>query len=153
MPFLEVIAELNSKIQEFNCFLSPECKFEEIDTSRKEIYSDKVRGGWGGWHSPSVDSFGVYILFGVNEENQEDIAVYIGKASQQMMGHRLWVHLKPHRETMDYHKMIGEQKFNFLALSTLSTRSESCRSLASSLEEYLIRGGLESAKLINKIGK
>ena len=152
MNFTNVIQEINKKVDSFNSYLRSEYHFKTINVSDPEIYSDKVNDCWGGEYWASKDAYGVYILFGIDDIS-DDLGIYIGKASQQYIGHRLWSHLKPHREMMDYHKKIGEQKFTFYALSTLVTSTEESRFLATSLEEHLISGGYNSAKLINKVGK
>ena len=153
MQFQIIIEEINRKIRNFNEFLQRECHFPEIDTSNKNIYSSTLQRQWGGENWANKDSYGVYILFGVSEKNPNEVGLYIGKASQQYIGYRLWSHFKPHKETLNYHKMRGDDKVTFHALCTISTTDHSCRSLASSLEEYLISGGFESAFLVNKVGR
>jgi len=153
MKFKNIINEINIKIRNFNQFIEKEYRFTEIDISNPKMYSDTLQGQWGGEHWANKDSYGVYILFGYNEQNPEQIGIYIGKASQQFIGHRLFRHFRPHREMLDYYKMMGETKITFYSLCTLSTINHESRSLASSLEEFLISGGFDSASLVNKVGK
>jgi len=143
-----IIREVNNLINDFNNFLSDGYKLNHISKNNPNTYTKDLDKPWGkqGW--PSKDDYGVYFLCGYQEDDKDKIGVYIGKASLKFMGHRMWSHLKPYRETGIY------KRGNFIiqVMLAIPIKDEETRCIASALEEYLITHGLGTIQLLNGTG-
>lgn len=151
--FSKVVQEINEGVRSFNEFLSDGNKLPLIDIQNQSSYSEGIKEEWGGHSWPNKDSYGVYFLFGRSQREPSKLGLYIGKASMKVMGHRLWAHFKKDRETKDYHKMVGDEKFMIEAIASIPMPSDSHKSISTALEEFLIVNGLKEATLINKVGR
>lgn len=151
--FSHVIDELNTGIICFNSFLSQNNQLKQICMTDPDTYTDAMDKPWGKQRWPSKDSYGVYFLLGKSEGENTRIGVYVGKASLKQMGHRMWSHLKPYRDTGVYKKAYRNEQFIIEAMCAVPMPSDNMGCLASALEEFLITRGLTTANLLNSVGR
>ena len=150
--YASVIASLNARIQEFNAFLAPSKSFDIIAPGNPTTYSDTLENEWGkqGW--PSKDLPGVYAFCCRLESDDSKLALYIGKASMREMGHRMYQHLRPHRDSGIYRRQFQDQSYVVDAMLATPVSEKGAGCLASALEEFLIAGGVPGVPLMNSIG-
>ncbi len=147
-----VISSLNARITEFNGFLASRYAFRLIAPEDPATYTDSMENEWGlqGW--PSKDLPGIYAFCCRLESDESQIALYIGKASMREMGHRMYHHLNPHRSNGIYRRHFQGMDYVVEAILASPVIEKDAGCLASSLEEFLIAGGVPGVPLMNAIG-
>ncbi len=147
------IDEINSGVVEFNHLLAENQRFKEISFDEPASYSDDIHEMWGGDSWPSKDRPGVYILCGYHEKNQDIIGLYIGKASNQNIGHRIYTHFHPQRKIGRFTKKSSNgEVFIIEAICAIAINDKQKSCLASALEEFLIARVGGSFQLLQTIG-
>ena len=149
----EIIKQINVYVQEFNRILAESAALPMISIENPKTYSDGLDKNWGNNNQkwPSSESKGVYILCGYLE-NTDKIGIYIGKASQQVMGHRIYRHLKTGSKLNKYIKNTKEGNYIYEIILAIPIENNSKGFLASALEEYLIEKEYSGIKKLNSIG-
>lgn len=150
--YAEIIHHLNSRIAEFNTYLKNDMAFPQISTENPATYTDAMTSDWGDQGWPSKDKRGVYVFCCAHEDESGKLGVYIGKASMREMGHRMYHHLKPFRETGVYKRKAMNAWYIVEAILAVPIEDNSAGCLASALEEFLIAGGVSGAVLMNSVG-
>jgi hypothetical protein len=146
--YASVIAEINRGISEFNAFLAAAHQLQQISSGNAATFSAALDKPWGqqGW--PSKDDPGVYVLCGHHEVEECQLGVYIGKASQQFIGHRLYAHLAPLRASGVYKR----DQFIVDAILAIPINNHGARSIAVALEEFLIARSIPGVTMLNTVG-
>lgn len=146
--YATVIQQINDGVEEFNRFLSPAYKFSLVSPGDPSTYTSALDQSWGEQRWPSKDDFGVYMLCGFKKDQPNMLGVYIGKASQQYIGHRLYAHLNPFRNAQQYEK----NGFVIDVIFAIPVKDRNASSMASALEEYLIAKDIAGVERLNAIG-
>ena len=146
--YASVIAELNCGISEFNTFLAVVHQLPLISSGNAATFTSALDKPWGqqGW--PSKDDPGVYVLCGRHDDEEGQLGVYIGKASQQFIGHRLYAHLAPFRATGVYKR----GRFIIDTILAIPIKNHGARCIAVALEEFLIARGISGVTMLNTVG-
>ncbi|NCT68769.1 MAG: hypothetical protein GXC76_14180 [Rhodanobacteraceae bacterium] len=150
--YAEVIESINESIRSFNSLLNESMQFRVISPGDPLTYSDSMKNGWGAQGWPSKDSPGIYALCCAEMQNKSNVAVYIGKASMRVMGHRMYSHLNPFRDKGVYLRKHGGKDFEIEAMLASPVQTAGAGCLASALEEYVIARGVSGALLLNSTG-
>ena len=150
--YADIIKYLNVRISEFNKMLHSDHVLPHISVENPDTYTDAMDAEWGAQGWPSKEKRGVYVFCCSNEDSPEKLGVYIGKASMREMGHRMYHHLKPFRETGVYKRKLLNESYIVEAMLAVPLAFDSAGCLASSLEEFLIAGGIPNTVLMNSIG-
>lgn len=143
-----IIAELNQGIREFNASLQKEHHFQLISTANPDTFTAALAEPWGqqGW--PSKDTPGVYMFCCRNEPDDDQLGLYIGKASLQNMGHRIYAHLNPHRASGIYRF----QNWIIEAILATPANNPDVYPSVAALEQFLCGRGYSSATILNSVG-
>ncbi len=153
--YLEMIKIINKSITSFSKNLSPSIKIDKLgkDVDNKKKYTNIVNTPSGEQLWPNSNEAGVYFLFGKNKTTGE-AGLYIGKASlSSKIGNRLWVHLKPHRDSNHYYMNDNNGKQFILELvSSISLEKINKIFLGPSMEEFLIEDLKGKICLLNAKG-
>lgn len=146
--YTPIISALNCGISEFNAFLAGDHQLPLISSDNPATFTSALHEPWGqqGW--PSKDNPGVYVLCGHDETDELHLGVYIGKASQQFIGHRLYAHLTPFRDSGNYKR----DRFIIDAILAVPIHNHGARSIAVALEEFLIARGVPGVTMLNTVG-
>lgn len=147
-PYADFISELNRGISEFNAFLAPAHQLPLIDCDNAATFTSALDQPWGqqGW--PSQNDPGVYVLCCHHETHEGQLGVYIGKASQQLIGHRLYAHLAPYRATGIYKRDL----FIIDTILAIPIKNHGARSIAVAIEEFLIARSFPGVQKLNTVG-
>lgn len=104
--YKDIINKINQSLESFSSFLNPKYALPNFNDSRllDPIYSWKLKEvGWYDTMFPGDESPGVYFIFGRSIENNNEIGVYVGKASfNNIIGKRLYSHLYHGKDDMNY---------------------------------------------------
>jgi hypothetical protein len=146
--YASVLSDLNYGISQFNAFLAIDHHLPLISSDNPATFTSALDKPWGQQNWPSKDNPGVYVLCGHDEMDELQLGAYIGKASQQFMGHRLYAHLNPYRQSGIYKR----GRFVIDAILAIPISNHDARSIAAALEEFLIARGLSGVTLLNAVG-
>ena len=146
IDYPDIIAQINSQINQFNYCLSSHCKLQLL---RPECYFDIECKGWWDINLGEVAFKGVYIIVATADET-DTLALYIGKASlNSSIARRLNAHLsksrKPNSKGFNYY----QQPYTLHRVYTINL--DNMAFIAPALEEYLIMN-LTTIPLLNEIG-
>ncbi|WP_148663915.1 hypothetical protein [Kushneria konosiri] len=145
-----IIKEINLHLANFNQHLKEPFELSPIDIENPANFSIIWNCKWADQHWPSKDSPGVYVLCGRSPEPPGQPGIYIGKASSQNIGYRIWNHLIPYRKEGIY--KLGNHKFLLEAILAIPVNGPLPRYFASALEEYLIDKKCSGATVVNTVG-
>lgn len=147
-----VIFRMNEVIARFNSFLTPTAHFRPVNPEDDETFSDVAGISWDDHRWPSKDTFGVYLLFG-SLGSGERFAVYVGKASQKVIGHRIWHHLHPQRPSGTFFvPKSWNDPFPLEMILAIPVAADAPAGLASALEEFILQHGIEGVEFSNSTG-
>lgn len=149
--YMNIVQQINSHLTSFNQYLEKSCKLQLIDVENTANFSIIWNSKWANQHWPSKDFPGVYVLCGRNPGLPSQLGIYIGKASSQNMGHRIWNHLNPYRQEGIY--KFGSNKFVLEVILAIPTNGPLPHYFASALEEHLIDKKWSGATAVNITGK
>ena len=148
----ELLRQLNEHVKAFNKFLSSDCLIDEFSTKDSvcckitDTLEDDIRFPLG-----SKDTPGVYVLCGSSVQDKEKLIVYVGKASSQNIGHRLYVHMK--RTEYGNEERTTYVYGNFYIDYIFTIPIPQCPWMATALEEYIITQGFSNnIQMCNTIG-
>lgn len=154
--YITIVESINSAIQKFNKyvdkqFLVPILMIEQLDN--KSLFLDIAKTSWDDQRWPNSNKSGVYFIFGYKKEQDNEIGVYVGKASMSSkIGNRLYAHLNPHRKN-EYYKMNDSKGCEFFLEFVSSIDLEQTPFFSPALEEYLISElNRSSVYLLNAAG-
>lgn len=150
--YRSLIAQINEGVVEFNELLAPQCRVGAVVTNDPKMFRETVAGKWGGDVWPSSDYRGVYFLFS-SHENGGDLGLYIGKATMQNIGGRLYAHTKKYRDAAAFLRPSPDGNFIIEAIGAIAIADASQICIAAALEEFLLSRGVNSpARLLNYVG-
>lgn len=149
--YKNIVQQINLHLANFNRYLKHPFELSPVDIDNSTSFSVISNCAWSAQHWPSKDSPGVYVLCGRDTVFQNQLGFYIGKASSQNMGHRIWRHLVPYRHDDDY-RIGNSENFMLEAILAIPIDGPLPRYFASALEEYLIDKKLNGATLVNTTG-
>ncbi len=151
--YISLIQEINASIDEFNTYLKdgiPLLNERELDN--KDCYMDLTHFAWEKekeWLNSGKR--GIYFIFGVNNENPDNLGLYIGKSSMNSyFGNRFHSHLYPSKKEVGH--FMGSPTFSMELISNIPIEEDKVF-LAPALEEFLIKRLKNKVYLINKTGK
>lgn len=151
--YFPIISQINEGIATFNQYVNTDVQFKAVDVNDANSYFEDFDKPWGEQFWPSKGSHGVYVLCGQHESKPDVLGAYIGKASHIVMGHRMYSHLHPHRNSEHYIRKSHDGAFQFEVMLGIPVTDSDARCLASALEELLIQRGIERIRLLNHVGK
>jgi hypothetical protein len=149
-----ILREINLEIEKFNVLLVEEFRIVSLNASDSESCYVIADVPWSDQVWPQNQLFpGVYILCARHQTDSKRLGAYIGKASLNHIGSRLWAHLYPHSATNIYlmYDLSGEP-FIIEAIVAIGLRDSRMRALATALEEFIIAGVRERVHLLNGTG-
>jgi hypothetical protein len=153
MKFNSVIDALNARISEFNEILADGHQLTPVDSGNKNSYFDDFGLPWEEQNWPSKGAFGVYVFCCATHDPEPKQAVYVGKSSLQVMGHRIYAHLNPLRKKGAYQWMYSGHSYALKSLIAIPIPASSPGCLAAALEEYIITKGLDGIEMMNSTGR
>jgi len=153
MRFSLVIDALNARIFEFNAFLASDHQFPLVRSEDNNSYFEGFALPWNEQVWPSKEAFGVYVFCFANYDTHPKHVIYVGKASLQVMGHRMYAHLNPLRKSKLYQWSYQGTQYELAALIAIPVPAGSPGSVAAALEEYIITKGLNGVELMNSTGR
>lgn len=147
--FEPVVRALNTRIHEFNQQLFGH-GFTPITRHDPNSYTNNLHKPWGAEQTwPNKDNYGVYALLYCSIDDPRELHVYLGKASQKEIGHRLYKHLTPYRTSASYVRNCGTIELKAIVATVAPTGQPY---MASALEEFILGRGLDNVKLLNSVG-
>lgn len=150
-----ILDAINPAIESFNRILAPEYKLPIIAFADPQSCSSIVNVAWEDQFWPHKDGPGVYLLFGYREAQPDgrQLGLYIGKSSLGNIGTRIYSWLHPHRATGIYrvNDQTGEP-YVIEFVSAIPVPDRRLGSLASAIEEHMIRVVRGEVYLLNKVG-
>jgi hypothetical protein len=156
--YIKLVEDLKESFEDFNLYLQDNCKIplEIVDLESSENHYLKIGPVPIEIRFPrSFEYAGVYVYFGYNKENSNELWTYIGKSSNKTMGHRLYNHFlqrlpKEKLNDQDYYINDGVIIEHLLLFPI---KNEESWFLASSMEEFMIINMKDKGyNLLNKIG-
>lgn len=153
-----IIREINSAIEKFNLELSKKENhvplLNEEEFSNKSYFFNLTNTLYNDQRWPNDVCRGVYFIFGVNEKDKNESAVYIGKSSfNNSIGRRLYVHLNRFKDSGLYYMNEHSEKPYVVELVSSISLEDKLIYMIQALEEFLI-GELKQrgVNLLNSIG-
>jgi hypothetical protein len=127
---------------------------EETELSNKLVFFDLTANYYFSERWPNDICRGVYFIFGVNEKNQNETGVYVGKASfNSTIGKRLYVHFDKYKNSKCFYLNEHSKNPYVVELVTSISLEKGLVYMISSLEEFLITELKENGvNLLNTIG-
>lgn len=154
--YIELVKIINEHINGFNKFLNNDNKvllFDPENADNFAIYTELKRYPWKDFRFPNSDMRGVYFIVGYPEDEPTTTSMYIGKASLQPIGKRLYDHLNKDKNNSQYIISDGKgRKYVAEYVFSIDLESPGLVIFASAVEEYLITEAGRSIRLINTIG-
>jgi hypothetical protein len=150
---------INNTISEFNGYLNLEYQLETLDLfmlSDNDYFLNLKNKTWNDYSFPrNREVGGVYLYFGFNIADTNDICVYVGKASySRTLGQRLWDHFR-YKEHITFENEMYYKNGTYAIemITSIPLEKENTVFLASALEEFLIKKlSGEGIQLFNSVG-
>lgn len=148
--YKDLFDAINEVIREFNEYLVEKCKIPELPNTLTPLNRE------GYIRFANDPKRGVYFIFGHRQENENDLGVYIGKASvNSTMGNRIRDHRRKYKTPHSDKLICNDGRANpyiLLEFATLELESPKPTHMIASLEEFLISKLTGRIRLINGTG-
>jgi hypothetical protein len=141
--YASIIEMINTGIGDFNKFLNAANHLPLIDNERLENKMASWRLKEEAWFDrpfPNGDSKGIYFVFGFNPQTDNELSVYVGKASHQnsMIGARLDSHLNNPRRDEKIYQMRHKDGIDYEVDFVTTIPLDEMPFISSAVEEFLI---------------
>lgn len=146
MSYQPILDLLNTGIAQFNQSLNSASAIAPVAGTNTPNAMNIATIPWNQQFWPNKDSKGVYFLLGYQKANPATKTLYIGKASLQNIGERLYDHLNAYKNAPHYE--MGDSILEYVITIPLTGAPH----LATALEECLITHTKGKIPLLNTIG-
>ena len=150
-----ILHEINAEIEQFNSLLT-NFRFPLLDATKPDSCFILANVPWDTpqiW--PCSDRPGVYVLCAYQQGDPKRVAAYVGKASWNNIGDRIWSHLSrqpQHAQGIYTMNDLSGQTFIIEAIVAIGVLEARMRCLALALEEFIIDGVQTRVHLLNGTG-